>query len=58
MLTLLNGIRSEILLAAGHDQLEVARLAGVSIRSVRRVAAEPAVEHCDDRQERIQRPIG
>ena len=58
MLTLLKRHQVQTLLAAGHDQMEVARLAGVSIRSVRRVAAEPAVEHIDDRQERIQRRIG
>ena len=58
MLTLLKRHQVQTLLAAGHDQMEVARLAGVSIRSVRRVAAEPAVEHVDDGQERIQRRIG
>ena len=30
------------LLAAGRDQIEVTRIAGVSVRSVRRTAAEPA----------------
>ncbi len=30
---------------AGHDQIEVAVIAGVTVRSVRRIAAEPAVEH-------------
>ncbi len=58
MLTLLKRHQVQTLLAAGHDQIEVADLAGVSVRSVRRVAAEPAVEHVDDRQERTQRGIG
>ena len=58
MLTLLKRHQVQTLLAAGHDQIEVARLVGVSVRSVRRIAAEPAVEHVDDRQERSQRRIG
>ena len=56
MLTLLEW--HQTLLAAGHDQIEIACLAGVSVRSVRRIAGEAAVEHVDDRQERIQRRIG
>ena len=55
MLTLLKRHEVQTLLAAGHDQIEVA---GVSVRSVRRIAAEPAVEHVDDSQERVQRRIG
>ena len=58
MLTLLKRHQVQTLLAAGHDQIEVARLAGVSVRSVRRVAAESPVEHVDDRQERVERRIG
>jgi transposase len=48
----------KVLLEAGHTQAEVARLAGVSVCSVRRVAVEPAVEHVDDGAERISRGIG
>ena len=58
MLTLLKQHQVQTLLAAGHDQIEVAHLAGVSVRSVRRIAGEPAVEHVDDREERTQRGIG
>ncbi|MDE0027024.1 MAG: hypothetical protein OXP69_21640 [Spirochaetaceae bacterium] len=58
MLTLLKRHQVQTLLAAGHGQVEVALLAGVSVRSVRRIAAERAVEHVDDRQERDQRGIG
>ena len=58
MLTLLKRHEVQTLLAAGHDQIEVAVIAGVSVRSVRRIAAEPAVEHVDDSQERVQRRIG
>ena len=49
MLTLLKRHQVQTLLAAGHDQIKVADLAGVSVRSVRRIAGEPAVEHVDDR---------
>ena len=48
----------QVLLNAGHSQAEVACLAKVSERSVRRIAAEAAVEHLDDRQERVERGIG
>ena len=58
MLTLLKRHQVQTLLAAGHDQIEVARLAGVAVRSVRRIAAESPVEYVDDRQERTQRRIG
>ena len=58
MLTLLKRHEVQTLLAAGHDQIEVAVIAGVSVRSVRRIAAEPAVEQVDDSQERVQRRIG
>ncbi len=58
ILMLLKRHQVQTLLAAGHDQIEVAHLAGVSVRSVRRIAGEPAVEHVDDREERTQRGIG
>ena len=57
MLTLLKRHQVQTLLEAGHDQFEVARI-GVSVQSARRIAAEPAVEHVDDRQERSDRKIG
>ena len=56
--TLLKRHQVQTLLAAGHGQIQVAHLAGVSVRSVRRIAGEPAVEHVDDREERTQRGIG
>ena len=58
MLTLLKRHRVQTLLAAGFDQITVAGLAGVSVRSVQRIAGEATVEHVDDRGERIQRKIG
>ena len=48
----------QVLLKAGHSQVEVARLAGVSLRSIKRVTQEAAVEHVDDAGERRQRGIG
>ena len=48
----------EILLKAGHSKVEVARLAGVSLCSVKRIAQEGAVVHVDDRVERGKRRIG
>ena len=48
----------EILLKAGHAKAEVARLAGVSLCSVKRIAEEGPVVHVDDRAERGKRQIG
>jgi transposase len=48
----------EILLKAGHPKTEVARLAGVSLRSVKRIVGETPVVHVDDAAERGKRRIG
>ena len=48
----------EILLKAGHAKAEVARLTGVSLCSVKRIAQEQPVEHVDDAAERVARKIG
>ncbi|HZE28437.1 MAG TPA: hypothetical protein VE083_13660 [Terriglobales bacterium] len=48
----------EILLKAGHPKTEVARLSGVSLRSVKRIAEESSVVHVDDAAERAKRQIG
>jgi len=48
----------EILLKAGHPKAEVARLSGVSLRSVKRIAEERPVVHVDDAAERGKRQIG
>jgi transposase len=48
----------EILLKAGHSKAEVARLSGVSLRSVNRIAEEAPVVHVDDAAEREKRRIG
>ena len=48
----------EILLKAGHGKTEVARLTGVSLCSVKRIAQEGPVMHVDDAAERAQRQVG
>jgi transposase len=48
----------QVLRKAGHDQAEVARLAGVSEQTVRRVEREAEVAHVDDAGERRRRKIG
>jgi hypothetical protein len=48
----------EILLKAGHSKIEVARLAGVSLSSVKRIAEEDSVVQVDNAAERVQRRIG
>jgi len=58
MITLLKRHEIQVLLRAGHTQAEAARIARVSTRSVKRVAAEPEVQQVDDAKERTQRRIG
>lgn len=48
----------KVLLKAGHSRAEVAKLAGVSVRSVNRVAKEGDIEQVDDVAERVRRGIG
>src|SRR4029077_20920110 len=58
MLGMLKRHEVEILLKASHSKAEVARLAGVSLRSVNRIAEEFPVVHVDDAAEREKRRIG
>jgi transposase len=58
MLGMLKRHEVEILLKAGHAKIEVARLAGVSLCSVKRIAQESPVLHVDDVAERAKRQIG
>jgi hypothetical protein len=58
MLGMLKRHEVEILLKAGHPKTEVARLSGVSLRSVHRIAQKSPVEHVDDAAERAKRQIG
>ena len=48
----------QVLLGAGLAQAEVARLAGVSLRTVQRIQNEPAIASVDDEAERERRRIG
>ena len=48
----------EVLLKAGHRKTEVARMSGVSLRSVKRIAQESSVVDIDDKLERGKRKIG
>ncbi len=47
-----------VLLKAGHSKIEVARLAGVSLRSVQRVVKEGDIQRIDDAAEHLERGIG
>ena len=58
MLPLLKRHQIQVLLEAGHRQHEVAELAKVSVRTVKRIATEAEVEHVDDGAERRLRAIG
>lgn len=48
----------QVLLRAGHGPTDVSRLAGVDLRTVHRIAAEPIVAHVDDAKARRDRCIG
>jgi transposase len=58
MIDLLKRHEIQVLRRAGHSLPDVARRAGVSIRSVQRVDAEPDVMHVDDAAERSRRQVG
>jgi len=58
MIDMLKRHEIQVLRRAGHSQEEVARLAGVSRRSVQRVDTEAAVTHIDLRRERETRGVG
>jgi transposase len=58
MIDLLKRHEIQVLRRAGHSLPEVAKLAGVSVRSVQRVELEPGVSHVDNVAERIERGVG
>jgi transposase len=58
MVPLLKRYQVQVLLEAGHSQAEVSKFSALSLRSVRRIATEPHVEHADDQREREKRHIG
>ena len=58
MLEMLKRHAIQVLRQAGHSLPEVARLAGISVRSVQRVEDEKAVSTVDNEAERLRRKIG
>jgi transposase len=58
MIDMLKRHEIQVLRRAGHSLAEVAKLAGVSRRSVVRVEAEAAVDHIDNEAERARRKVG
>ncbi len=58
MVPMLKRHEIEVLLRAGHSTGEVARLAGVNLRTVQRIAHEAPVTHVDDAAARRERGIG
>jgi transposase len=58
MLGMLNDNEVEILLKAGHAKAEIARMSGVSLRSVHRIAEEGPVVQIEDEAERRKGRIG
>ena len=58
MIDMLKRHEIHVLRRAGHSQVDVARLTGASLGSVRRVEAETDVVQIDNDQERARRQIG
>lgn len=58
LIPLLTRHQVQVLLAAGHSQAEISEVAGLSVRTVRRIATEDPVSHVDNRAERRARRIG
>src|SRR4029077_10503410 len=58
MIEMLKRHEIQVLRRAGHTWQEVATLSGVSVRTVRRVAAEGAVTTVDNVAERMRRQVG
>ena len=58
MIYMLKRHEIQVLRRAGHSQVDVARLTGASLGSVRRVEAETDVVQIDNGQERARRQIG
>lgn len=48
----------QVLIEARHSQSEVSEFSGLSVRTVRRISQEQAVDHVDDGKERERRRIG
>jgi transposase len=58
MIDMLKRHEVQVLRRAGHTWKEIAALSGVSVRTVRRVAAEAAVTSVDNAAERARREVG
>jgi transposase len=58
MIDMLKRHEIQVLRRAGHSLPEVAKLAGVSVRSVQRVDDEDPVSHVDNDAERVLRKVG
>lgn len=58
MIDLLKRHEIQVLRRAGHSLPDVAKLAGVGVRSVQRVEAEAGISHVDNDAERVRRRIG
>jgi transposase len=58
MIEVLKRHEIQVLRRAGHTWPEVAALSGVSVRTVRRVAAEAAVTTVDNEAKRARRQVG
>ena len=58
MIDMLKRHEIQVLRRVGHGQADVARLAGVSLGSVRRVEREADVTQIDNEQERARRAVG
>lgn len=58
MLSMMKRRDIQTLKKAGHTHAEIARLLGVSERSVERVVQEPEIESVDDGAERTRRQVG
>ena len=58
MIDMLKRHEIQVLRRVGHGQADVARLAGVSLGSVRRVEREADVTQIDNEQERARREVG
>jgi transposase len=58
MIDMLKRHEIQVLRRAGHTWKEVAALSGVSVRTVRRIAAETEVTTVDNAAERARRQVG
>ena len=58
MIEMLKRHEVQVLRRAGHTWKEIAALSGVSVRTVRRIAAETAITTIDNAAERARRQVG